>query len=69
MGQIRLFARHLTNKLIRGVIIAAALLGGCGTLAPRDPGAPASHHAQRKYDEAVRRGTVVPAVEGKEDRK
>ena len=69
MGDTRLFADHLINKRIRCVIIAASLLTGCGTLAPHDPTAPASHHAQRKYDEAVRKGTVVPAEKGKDDRK
>ncbi|MGC1455830.1 MAG: hypothetical protein WA946_11660 [Nitrospirota bacterium] len=69
MGDTRLFADHLTNKRIRCIVIAASLLTGCGTFAPHDPVAPASHHAQRTYDEAVRKGTVVPAVEGKEDRK
>ena len=69
MGDARLYANHLTNKRIRCFIIAASLLTGCGTLASRDPAAPASHHAQRKYDEAVKKGAVVPAEKGKEDRK
>jgi uncharacterized protein YceK len=49
--------------------LIVALLVGCGTLAPHDPAAPASHHAQRRYDEAVRKGSIVPAEKGKEDRK
>lgn len=60
---------HLTNKRIRYVLLAASLLAGCGTLVVRDPAAPASHHAQRKYDEAVKRGDMVPAEEGKDYRK
>jgi hypothetical protein len=69
MGDKRLITTQVRNKLVRCVIIAASLLGGCGTLAQYDPAAPASHHAQRKYDEAVRKGTVVPTEKGKEDRK
>jgi len=69
MGDKTLIIIPVTNKRIRCVIAAALLLGGCGTLAPRDPAAPASHHAQRKYDEAVKKGIVVPAEKGKADRK
>jgi hypothetical protein len=69
MGDETLFTIHLTNECIWCFIVAASLLGGCGALAPRDPAAPASHHAQRKYDEEVRKGTIVPAEKGKEDRK
>jgi hypothetical protein len=43
-----------------------SLISGCGTFAPYDKGGPASHHAQRKYDEAVRKGNVVPADRGRE---
>jgi len=69
MGDTTIFTNHLTNKRIQCIIVAASLLIGCGTLTPRDPAAPASHHAQRKYDEAVKKGAVVPAEKGKEDRK
>jgi hypothetical protein len=69
IGDTRLFAMHLTNKCIRCVVIAASLLGGCGTLAPHESAAPSSHHAQQRYDEAVKKGNVVPAEKGKEDRK
>ena len=46
-----------------------ALISGCGTYAAHEVGGPASHHAQRKYDEAVKKGAVVPAEKGKEDQK
>jgi hypothetical protein len=46
-----------------------SFISGCGTFATYDTGGPASHHAQRKYDEAVRKGTVVPAEKGREDGK
>lgn len=70
MGDKTVTTIHVRNKLMRCVIVAASLLSSCcGTLASHDPAAPASHHAQRKYDEAVRKGTVVPAEKGKEDRK
>ena len=69
MGDKSRFTIHMRNKQIQCVIIAASLLGGCETLAPRDTAAPASHHAQRKYDEAVRKGTILPTEKGKEDRK
>jgi hypothetical protein len=69
MGDKRLITIQVRNKLVRCVIVAASLVSGCGTIAPHDPAAPASHHAQRKYDEAVRKGTVVPMEKGKEDRK
>ena len=48
------------------LILITSLISGCGTFAPYDMGGPASHHAQRKYDEAVRKGTVVPAETGRE---
>jgi len=51
------------------LIIIASLICGCGTFAGHDTGGPASHHAQRKYDEAVKKGAVLPAEKGKEDRK
>jgi uncharacterized protein YceK len=57
------------NRNIFLSVLIAALLGGCGTFATIDTAAPASHHAQRKYDEAVKKGTVVPAERGKEDQK
>ena len=51
------------------LILITSLISGCGTFATYDTGGPASHHAQRKYDEAVRKGTVVPADKGREDGK
>jgi hypothetical protein len=48
-------------------MMIALLISGCGTFAPYDMGGPASHHAQRKYDEAVRKGTVVPADTRREE--
>ena len=57
------------NRYLFLTLLTAVLLSGCGTFAPRDPAAPASHHAQRKYDEAVKKGAIVPAEQGKEDRK
>jgi len=49
------------------LMMIALLISGCGTFAPYDMGGPASHHAQRKYDEAVRKGTVVPADTRREE--
>jgi outer membrane PBP1 activator LpoA protein len=69
MGSKTVRAINARNKFILCVIMAAFLLSACGTLAPHDPAAPASHHAQRKYDEAVRKGAIVPMEKGKEDRK
>jgi hypothetical protein len=63
-----LLSIHLTLRTLL-VIMTASILSSCGTFAPLDPAAPASHHAQRKYDEAVKKGTVVPAEKGQEDRK
>jgi hypothetical protein len=51
------------------LIMMTSLISGCGAFAMYDTGGPASHHAQRKYDEAVRKGTVVPADKGREDGK
>ncbi len=48
------------------LILITSLISGCGTFATYDTGRPASHHAQRKYDEAVRKGTVVPEEKGRE---
>jgi hypothetical protein len=65
-----LITTHMRNKIVGSVVLAASLLCGCcGASALHDSAAPASHHAQRKYDEAVRKGTIVPAEKGKEDRK
>jgi uncharacterized protein YceK len=58
----------MNGHLLLSVMIAA-LLGGCGTFATLDPAAPASHHAQRKYDDAVKKGSVVPIEKGNNDRK
>jgi len=58
----------MTHRLLY-LILITSLISGCGTFATYDSGGPASHHAQRKYDEAVRKGTVVPADKGKEDQK
>jgi hypothetical protein len=49
------------------LILITSLIGGCGTFATYDTGGPVSHHAQRKYDEAVRKGTVVPTEKGREE--
>ncbi len=71
MGDKIFIVTHVANKLAGWVIVAVSLLSGCcGTRALHDPAAPASHHAQRKYDEAIRKGAIVPAAEkGKDDRK
>jgi hypothetical protein len=58
----------MTHYLLYLAMITS-LISGCGTFATYDAGGPASHHAQRKYDEAVRKGTVVPADKEKEDQK
>jgi uncharacterized protein YceK len=60
--------KHMNQYISYGLLIAT-LLSGCGSLIIHDPAAPASHHAQRKYDEAVRKGTVVPAEKSKEGKK
>jgi uncharacterized protein YceK len=57
------------NKHIFLFVFITALLGGCGTFAPHDPAARSSQHAQQRYDEASKKGNVVPAEKGKEDRK
>ena len=49
--------------------MVSSLTGGCGTFTAYESGAPASHHAQRRYDEAVKKGTVVPVEKGTEDKK
>ena len=54
---------------LRYLVVSSFLISGCGAFAMHDSGAPAAHHAQRKYDEAVRKGTVVPAEKGTEDQK
>jgi len=58
----------MTDCLL-SLIVISSLISGCGTFAAPESGGPASHHAQRKYDEAVKKGDVVPAEKGKEDRK
>jgi hypothetical protein len=62
------YMRKKTNCLLTLMLITS-LISGCGTFATYDTGGPASHHAQRKYDEVVRKGTVVPADTGREDGK
>jgi hypothetical protein len=55
---------------LRYLTLLSLLLIGCGTFAAHKiGGGPASHHAQRKYDEAVRKGDVIPSRSGKDDRK
>ena len=56
--------RHLFLSML-----IAAQLSGCGTFAAPGPVAPASHHAQRRYDEAIKKGDAAPAEKGKEVRK
>jgi hypothetical protein len=51
------------------LILILSLISGCGAFAAHESGGPASHHAQRKYDEAVRKGVVAPAEKGTDDRK
>ncbi len=51
------------------LILISSLISGCGTFAAYDSGGPASHHAQRKYDEEVRKGSVVPAEKGNDGQK
>jgi hypothetical protein len=62
------YKKMMTHCLLCLMMITS-LISGCGTFAPYDKGGPASHHAQRKYDDAVRKGTVVPADRGREDGK
>jgi len=62
------YKRMRTHCLLY-LILITSLISGCGTFATYDTGRPASHHAQRKYDEAVRKGTVVPVDTGNEDQK
>jgi PBP1b-binding outer membrane lipoprotein LpoB len=70
MGDKILITILMRKKIAGCVIIFALFLSGCcGTLALHDPAAPASHHAQRKYDEAVRKGAIVPVEKGKDERK
>ena len=58
----------MTHRLLY-LLLITSLISGCGTFATYDTRGPASHHAQRKYDEAVSKGTVVPADKGSEDGK
>jgi len=54
---------------IRIVLFAVIVSGVIGCSSAARSSGPASHHAQRKYDDAVRKGTLVPlerSDEGKE---
>jgi len=62
------YKRTMTHCLLT-LILISSLISGCGTFAAHESGGPASHHAQRKYDEAVKKGAVVPAEKGNEDQK
>jgi hypothetical protein len=57
------------NRYVSYGLLIASLISGCGSLVIHDPDAPASHHAQRKYDEAVKKGIVAPAEKVKDGRK
>jgi hypothetical protein len=46
-----------------------SLISGCAAFSTYDAGGPASHHAQRKYEEAGRKGLAAPAETGTGDQK
>jgi len=53
---------------MRSIMVIVPLICGCGTFASHDHGSPASHHAARKYNEAVQKGLVVPQDKAGEGR-
>jgi len=60
---------RMMAKVLFYFIISTSLVGGCAPVSTYDAGGPASHHAQRKYEEALRKGLVAPIEQGKADKK